>query len=83
MVELHYDNPKLEVHRHDSSGIKLYFTPKLREYDLGLLMTGADGSPFSIQLPGEAEDLSLRSFCYPFCTEVIIRNYIKTKFKIY
>lgn len=39
-LEIHYDNPWLETGVIDSSGVRLYFTSKKREYDMGVLMLG-------------------------------------------
>ena len=76
MIEMHYENHKKENGRVDNSGLKLYFTKTYREHDLGLLMLGADGSTNSILLPAKTDSLTLRTLCYPECTQVNIYIYI-------
>jgi hypothetical protein len=36
-LEIHYNNPNLQEDILDSSGIKIYFTSKKRDNDLGIL----------------------------------------------
>ncbi|XP_074541558.1 DBH-like monooxygenase protein 2 homolog [Halichoeres trimaculatus] len=45
-LEIHYNNPNNDKGRTDSSGLKLYYTDKLREHDVATLMTGL------LHLPG-------------------------------
>ncbi|XP_034555770.1 DBH-like monooxygenase protein 2 homolog [Notolabrus celidotus] len=39
-LEIHYNNPNGDKGRTDSSGLKLYYTDKLREHDAGTLTAG-------------------------------------------
>ena len=39
-LQVHWTNDAKATDWYDSSGIKLYYTPKLRQYDLGTLSTG-------------------------------------------
>ncbi|KAI3363745.1 hypothetical protein L3Q82_001359 [Scortum barcoo] len=39
-LEIHYNNPNSESGRTDSSGVRLYYTDQLRQYDVGILTTG-------------------------------------------
>ncbi|XP_070705986.1 DBH-like monooxygenase protein 2 homolog [Pempheris klunzingeri] len=39
-LEIHYNNPRSEAGRIDSSGLKLYYTAELRQHDVGILTTG-------------------------------------------
>ncbi|XP_078511752.1 putative DBH-like monooxygenase protein 2 [Lissotriton helveticus] len=61
-LEIHYNNVKLQSGRKDSSGIRLYYTPVLREHDIGVLSTGLIGRAFSFIPPG-AESFNLYSLC--------------------
>ena len=70
LIEIHYDNPKFLNDIVDDSGVKLYFTEKLREIDLGLFQLGSDGSPLSLQIPPRSNLFSFTSICYPECTNV-------------
>jgi len=40
ILEIHYDNPNREAGHVDQSGVKIYFTRNLRQYDAGTLMLG-------------------------------------------
>jgi len=48
-MEMHYDNPELRNDIVDSSGLRLWHTPTLREHDLGVITIGTFSS--SIMLP--------------------------------
>ncbi|XP_026175237.1 DBH-like monooxygenase protein 2 homolog isoform X2 [Mastacembelus armatus] len=39
-LEVHYNNPSLQTGRTDSSGLRLHYTNRLRQYDAGILTTG-------------------------------------------
>ncbi|KAM7367921.1 hypothetical protein PAMP_014186 [Pampus punctatissimus] len=39
-LEIHYNNPTKEKGRTDNSGLRLYYTDQLRQYDVGTLTTG-------------------------------------------
>jgi Copper type II ascorbate-dependent monooxygenase, N-terminal domain/DOMON domain/Copper type II ascorbate-dependent monooxygenase, C-terminal domain len=39
-LEIHYDNPNMDGNQIDSSGIRVYYTNKTREHDLGIFQTG-------------------------------------------
>ncbi|XP_054712573.1 DBH-like monooxygenase protein 1 isoform X2 [Uloborus diversus] len=55
MLEIHYDNPQLKSGIKDSSGLRLYYTPKLREFDAGALMLGTTVNQRLIIPPGQKE----------------------------
>ncbi|XP_078510084.1 DBH-like monooxygenase protein 2 [Lissotriton helveticus] len=61
-LEIHYNNVMLQSGRTDSSGIRLYYTPLLREHDAGVLTTGIIPQAFSFIPPG-AESFNLYSLC--------------------
>ncbi len=65
---MHYDNPQGLSNLVDNSGLKLYFTNQLRQYDLGLLILGTEGNPLSIQIPPNANAFKISTTCYPECT---------------
>jgi len=55
-----------------NSGMKLYFTEQLRQYELGILtLSSNSGSGVFIQIPGKTEKLKYTSICYSDCTDVI------------
>ncbi|XP_070572311.1 DBH-like monooxygenase protein 1 homolog [Ptychodera flava] len=55
MVEIHYDNPDNLDNIYDSSGIRIYYTPTLRDYDASLLSIGQQVSPKQVIPPGVEE----------------------------
>ncbi|XP_069098966.1 DBH-like monooxygenase protein 2 [Pleurodeles waltl] len=61
-LEIHYNNKMLLSGLMDSSGIRLYYTPVLREHDAGSLTTGIIPHAFSFIPPG-AESFNLYSIC--------------------
>ncbi|XP_070572376.1 DBH-like monooxygenase protein 1 homolog [Ptychodera flava] len=62
MLEMHYDNPDSLDNIYDSSGIRIYYTPRLREYDASVLNIGQDTSSRQIIPPG-AEDYRNYGYC--------------------
>ncbi|XP_078510093.1 DBH-like monooxygenase protein 2 [Lissotriton helveticus] len=61
-LEIHYNNVMLQSGLTDSSGIRLFYTPLLREHDAGVLTTGIIPQAFSFIPPG-AESFNLYSLC--------------------
>nr|XP_009936782.1 PREDICTED: DBH-like monooxygenase protein 2 [Opisthocomus hoazin] len=51
-LEIHYSNFDLLPGLIDSSGIRLYYTPELRKYDVGVLQTGIFTFPVHFIPPG-------------------------------
>ncbi|XP_068222671.1 MOXD1 homolog 1-like [Palaemon carinicauda] len=51
MMEMHYDNPNLRKGVVDNSGLRIYYTENLRQYDAGILMTGHKVTPMQIIPP--------------------------------
>ncbi|XP_042889307.1 DBH-like monooxygenase protein 1 [Penaeus japonicus] len=52
MMEMHYDNPNYRQGIVDSSGLRVFLTETLREYDAGVLLLGHMVSPSHIIPPG-------------------------------
>ncbi|XP_078510070.1 putative DBH-like monooxygenase protein 2 [Lissotriton helveticus] len=61
-LEMHYNNVKLHSGQTDSSGIRLFYTPLLREHDAGVLSTGIIPHYFSF-IPPQAESFKRYSLC--------------------
>lgn len=59
-----------KLDRVDSSGLRLYFTPKLRQHELGILTVGTDTSFIDITIPPQIEGLKFTSNCHQECTSV-------------
>ncbi|KAG7172306.1 MOXD1 1-like 1 [Homarus americanus] len=53
MLEIHYDNPSLKQGIVDGSGLRLYHTQKLRQYDAAVLTVGHYVTPELIIPPGQ------------------------------
>ncbi|KAM7395407.1 hypothetical protein PAMA_006932 [Pampus argenteus] len=63
-LEIHYNNPAKEKGRTDSSGLRLYYTDQLRQYDVGTLTTGFkpfDG--YNYKIPPRANEFHTYGVC--------------------
>lgn len=65
-LEIHYDNPDNIEGRKDSSGVRIYYTPYLREYDAGTMTVGEAVSPFMI-IPPKQESWLTAGYCHKEC----------------
>jgi hypothetical protein len=72
LFEYHFDNPRLDAGRFDSSGVRFYITTKLRQYELGVLTLGTDVTFIDITIPPQIEGLKLTSNCYAECSSKFI-----------
>uniref|UniRef100_A0A8D0LBH8 Dopamine beta-hydroxylase n=1 Tax=Sphenodon punctatus TaxID=8508 RepID=A0A8D0LBH8_SPHPU len=70
-LEVHYHNPLVFKGRHDSSGIRLYYTATLRQYDAGIMELGLVYTPMMAIPPGETQFL-LTGYCTDKCTQVAL-----------
>ncbi|XP_069057999.1 putative DBH-like monooxygenase protein 2 [Pleurodeles waltl] len=61
-LEVHYNNVKMLTGLVDSSGIRILYTPVVREYDVGILMTGVSPAGYSV-IPPKAESFNIYSIC--------------------
>ncbi|XP_076044750.1 uncharacterized protein LOC143027356 [Oratosquilla oratoria] len=52
LLEIHYDNPDFKSGIVDNSGLRLYYTERLRKYDAGILTVGHNVRPDLIIPPG-------------------------------
>jgi hypothetical protein len=68
MLETHYTNPTQRPEVRDSSGIKIFYTPKLRPHDAGVLAVGMDPNWRHI-IPPEQEAVVSEGHCISDCTE--------------
>ncbi|XP_069946728.1 MOXD1 homolog 1 [Cherax quadricarinatus] len=66
LMETHYDNPSLQPGIVDSSGLRIFYTENLRQYDAGVIMLGQAISPLTI-IPPHREWLSV-GICQSDCT---------------
>ncbi|PSN58487.1 MOXD1 2 protein [Blattella germanica] len=68
MMETHYSIPPQEADVSDSSGIRVYYTPTLRENDAGVLSVGLDPNWRHIIPPGQPDVVS-EGHCISACTQ--------------
>lgn len=52
LMEIHYDNPNFQQGMMDSSGLRLFYSPELRQYDAGVIETGVWVSLYHMLPPG-------------------------------
>ncbi|XP_059175991.1 uncharacterized protein LOC131955763 [Physella acuta] len=67
-METHYNNPDLRTDFVDNSGIRMYLTKQLRQYDAGMIEAGVAVNPFHVIPPYEKSFLSA-GYCSPECIE--------------
>ena len=68
MLETHYDNPAMHYPLRDSSGIKIYYTDELRQYDTGMLLVGSEVN-FLQFIPPEQDLFTSLGHCSAECTQ--------------
>jgi len=66
--EVHYDNPEMRADIVDSSGLRFYYTPTLRENDIGVLWFGQQANANAIYLPPGLDTVNT-GYCSAGCTE--------------
>lgn len=71
MLEIHYNNPELRNDWFDSSGIRFYYTPKLRKYDAGVMELGLEYTDKNSIPPGQA-GFDLSGYCVAECTRAAL-----------
>ena len=57
-MEMHYDNPLLRDDIVDRSGLRLHYTPTLREYSASIIVLTVDVSPWGTFIPAGLEELT-------------------------
>ncbi|XP_070564696.1 DBH-like monooxygenase protein 1 homolog [Ptychodera flava] len=62
MVEIHYDNPESLGNIYDSSGIRIFYSSNLREYDANFVVIGQDVNQLLVIPPG-VEEFRVNSYC--------------------
>ncbi|XP_035995693.1 dopamine beta-hydroxylase [Fundulus heteroclitus] len=70
-LEVHYHNPLLISGRHDSSGIRLHYTPSLRRYDAGIMELGLVYTPI-MAIPPKQHTFYLTGYCTSKCTRTAL-----------
>lgn len=67
ILEIHYDNPEEKEGLIDSSGLRIYHTKQLREYDAGVLEVGARVDRFML-IPPRQTDWQTNGYCTKDCS---------------
>ncbi|ODN04440.1 hypothetical protein Ocin01_02222 [Orchesella cincta] len=70
MLETHYDNPELRTFR-DNSGVRIYYTDKLRPNDGSVMLMGYRITPFLL-LPPMQKNIVTYGICSAECTDMTI-----------
>ncbi|XP_063446633.1 DBH-like monooxygenase protein 1 [Mytilus trossulus] len=68
-LEFHWNNPKLKSNLKDSSGVTLYYTPKLRENDAGIMSTGQT----NLEIPPGQQSYTVVGKCHSECSRKLIQ----------
>ncbi|XP_046576525.1 tyramine beta-hydroxylase-like [Haliotis rubra] len=72
VMQFHWTNPELRSDYVDSSGLTLYYTPKLRKYDAGFLFTGQ----VYLEIPPGVKRSTFESTCTEECTNKLMTGNI-------
>lgn len=75
VLELHYDNPQMEIGFVDKASLRFYMTKNLKKHELGVLTVGSDPSPLGMSIPPKIDRFSLKSYCYNDCLKQVIYNF--------
>jgi dopamine beta-monooxygenase len=74
MLEIHYNNPEMKNDWVDSSGVRFYYTNKLRTHDVGVLEVGLEYTDKN-SIPPKQPAFDLMGFCSTECTRVGLPSY--------
>ncbi|CAF0875388.1 unnamed protein product [Adineta ricciae] len=69
LLQMHYDNPRLQSGRRDSSGIRFYLSNELRGQELGFLTLGTSSSVKALAIPPKVNNFIIDSYCLPEATQ--------------
>nr|XP_024108152.2 dopamine beta-hydroxylase isoform X1 [Pongo abelii]XP_054376834.1 dopamine beta-hydroxylase isoform X1 [Pongo abelii] len=70
-LEVHYHNPLVIEGRKDSSGIRLYYTAKLRRFNAGIMELGLVYTPV-MAIPPRETAFDLTGYCTDKCTQLAL-----------
>lgn len=70
LLQIHWTNVEKRENLFDSSGMRLYYTENLREYDAGILLTGQ----VLLQIPPKQEEVSVKGTCPQQCTRALTNS---------
>jgi dopamine beta-monooxygenase len=67
MIIIHYHNPEKKSFK-DNSGLRIFYTNKLRKYRMGIVITGKDVYDPEMYLPPGNKNITITDMCYANCT---------------
>ena len=67
-MQVHWNNPEHTSTYTDTSGMKVHYTPKLRQNDLGLILLGQR----NLKIPANTPSTTATSTCAPTCTNHLL-----------
>ncbi|CAH3194021.1 unnamed protein product [Porites evermanni] len=73
LLEMHYDNPGNIKGQEDSSGVTLYYTDELREYDSGIVSVGRKVDEWFI-IPPKQKNWMTIGYCTHECSESTLKS---------
>ena len=74
VLQIHYNNPEMKSGYVDSSGIRIWHTPTLRQYDAGLISIGTTVNPYGQFIPPGIDYTKNSGFCRSDCTSAGIQG---------
>ena len=72
LLQLHYNNPSMKSGVRDSSGLRLYYTRRERQYDSGMLGVGQIDIAVA---PGQVKKVSARTFLDQQCSSKVLSKF--------
>ncbi|RNA32042.1 DBH-like monooxygenase 2 -like protein [Brachionus plicatilis] len=73
VLELHYDNPNLDIGFIEKASLRFHLTKKLRQKELGVLTLGTDPSLYGIAIPPKMDRLSIKNYCFNDCLNQVCK----------
>lgn len=67
VLEVHYDNPQLNIGYIENLKVRYYMSKNLQPNELATLTVGAFLDAFSITLPPKTESIGINTYCSAAC----------------
>ena len=71
VLEVHFNNPYLKKGIIDHSGIRLFYTPKVRKSDAGIMEVGLEYNPKN-SIPPKSKAFRVSGYCASECTKAAL-----------
>ncbi|XP_035692070.1 DBH-like monooxygenase protein 1 homolog isoform X2 [Branchiostoma floridae] len=71
LMEVHYDNPEQKEGMTDNSGLRLLYTPELRQHDVGVLLV-SQSVDHALVIPPRAVEYNVDNFCHQECLDTFL-----------